>query len=56
MRILPGRKQAWPLCDQQYSRSRQILQPLTWCRDSRLRCGWRRGRDARASGRFQRVL
>jgi len=31
-------------------------QPFTWCRDSRLRCGWQRDRDARAQGRVERVV
>jgi len=38
------------------NRPRQVLQLLTsWC-DSRLRCRWQRGRNARARGRVQRIM
>jgi hypothetical protein len=40
----------------QRSRPRKVSQPITRCRDSRLRCDWQRDRDARAHGRFQRVV
>jgi hypothetical protein len=35
---------------------RNIFQSLTRCPDSRLRCRWHRGRNARAQRRFQRAL
>jgi len=52
----------WPVVlrrarlNRQYSPLRAVLQPLTWRRDSRLRWCWQRDRDARAQGRFQRVV
>ena len=38
------------------SQQREVLQPLTGCRDSRLRCSGQRDRDARAQRRFSPVL
>src|SRR5215831_14670237 len=38
------------------NRIRAILQPFTRCSDSRLRCSGQGDRDARAQGRFQRVV
>jgi len=38
------------------NRLREILQPLTWCCDSRLRWIWQRDRDARPQGRVQRAV
>jgi len=43
-------------CRRECNRLRRTLQPLTWCRDSRFRCGWQRGRDARAQRRVQRAV
>ena len=43
-------------CRRECNRIRGAPQPLTRCRDTRLRCGWKRDRDARAQGRFQGVV
>jgi hypothetical protein len=43
-------------CGQQRNRLRDASQPLMQCCDPRVRCRWQRDRNARARGRFQRVL
>jgi hypothetical protein len=40
----------------QRNRIRVVLQPVTRCRDSRLRCGWPADQGARARGRVQGVV
>jgi hypothetical protein len=42
--------------NQQRNRLREVSQPLTSRRDSRLRCGGQRARNARAQGRLQGVV
>src|SRR5882724_9377872 len=41
---------------EQSNRLREVLLAVTRCCDSRSRCRWQRDRNARARGRFQRVL
>src|SRR4029450_4237300 len=54
--VRDGRSLQWACNTTDSNQPRRVLQWLTQCCDSRLRCGRQRDRNGRARGRFQRAV